>query len=85
MLGDRTLESKSKLYLALSLMQQGHLIRAERIIRRQLKFATHSPYCNDHKLIDICRACWSKLLYCKGIATHSDNQHYLHDNDSHMS
>ncbi|EDV19535.1 uncharacterized protein TRIADDRAFT_62014 [Trichoplax adhaerens] len=81
-LGDPTLISKSKLYLALSLMQQRRFTRAERIIRQQYRFATSNPLCSDYKLIDICRACWSKLLYCKGIATHRDSQSNLDDMDT---
>ncbi|PNF36987.1 hypothetical protein B7P43_G08043 [Cryptotermes secundus] len=61
-LGDPTIVARCKLYLALSLVQRGHLVPARRIIEQQYYLACSAPVL-DTQLISICLGIWAKLKY----------------------
>lgn len=61
-LGDPVIVARCKLYLALSLVQRGHLVSARRIIEQQYYLAC-SALVLDTQLISICLGIWAKLKY----------------------
>lgn len=54
--------ARCKLYLALSLVQRGHLVLARRIIEQQYYRARSAPVL-DTQLISMCLGIWAKLKY----------------------
>jgi hypothetical protein len=54
--------ARCKLYLALSLVQRGHLVPARCIIEQQYHLARSAPVL-DAQLISMCLGIWSKLKY----------------------
>lgn len=61
-LGDPMTVARCKLYLALSLVQRGHLVPARRIIEQQYYLAQSAPVL-DTQLISMCLGIWAKLKY----------------------
>ncbi|KAJ8891669.1 hypothetical protein PR048_004197 [Dryococelus australis] len=61
-LGDPLQVARSKLYLALSLIQQGRLSRARRIIEEQYRTVKSLPVI-DNSVIRMCQGIWAKLKY----------------------
>lgn len=63
-LGDPDTQSRCRLYLALSLTQQGHLRAAKQIIRREFKLVKSAPEeIRDERLVKMCLGMWAKLKY----------------------
>jgi hypothetical protein len=61
-LGDPMTVARCKLYLALSLVQRGHLVSARHIIEQQYHLARSAPVL-DTQLISMCLGIWTKLKY----------------------
>ena len=61
-LGDPMTVARCKLYLALSLVQTGHLVSARRIVEQQYRLACSAPVL-DTRLISMCLGIWAKLKY----------------------
>jgi Domain of unknown function (DUF4807) len=59
-LGDPNLISRCKLFLSISLIQQGNLKLAQKLIREQFEFGKSSY---DTRLVKMCLGIWSKLQY----------------------
>lgn len=63
-LGDPDTQSRCRLYLALSLMQQGKLRIARKIIQREHALALSVPEdLRDIRLVRMCHGMWAKLKY----------------------
>ncbi|XP_077996454.1 uncharacterized protein LOC144449751 [Glandiceps talaboti] len=62
-MGDAVLQSKSKLFLAQSLMQRGYLRHAKIIIRKQYIFAISRDSGYDQRLYNMCMGTWHRLKY----------------------
>lgn len=62
-LGNPILAAQCKVFAALSLIQQGKLKMASRIIREQYKLAGANGYAKDEKLIASCQAAWSRIQF----------------------
>ena len=61
-LGDPLTIARCKLYLALSLVQRGHLAAARRIIEEQYTMARALPVV-DTRLVAMCLGIWARLKY----------------------
>jgi hypothetical protein len=61
-LGDPMTVARCKLYLALSLVQTGHLASARCIVEQQYLLACSAPVL-DTRLISMCLGIWAKLKY----------------------
>ncbi|XP_055381808.1 uncharacterized protein F58A4.6 [Condylostylus longicornis] len=61
-LGDPNMQSRCKLFYSISLIQQGKLRLAKKIIREQYKFAK-SQTVEDFRLIKMCQGIWLKLQH----------------------
>lgn len=61
-LGDPMTVARCKLYLALSLVQTGHLASARYMIEQQYRLACSAPVL-DTRLISMCLGIWAKLKY----------------------
>ena len=61
-LGDPLTVARCKLYLALSLVQTGHLVSARCIVEQQYRLACSAPVL-DTRLISMCLGIWAKLKY----------------------
>ncbi|KAJ7337724.1 hypothetical protein OS493_007876 [Desmophyllum pertusum] len=64
-LGNPVLAAQCKVFAALSLMQQGKLKLASRIIREQYFLAVSNGFGKDEKLISSCKATWYRIQYLK--------------------
>lgn len=60
--GDPTLIARSKLYIAIALIQKNRLREAKHIIRRQFYESLNDPEA-DGRLANMCRGIWLKLQY----------------------
>lgn len=60
-LRDPFLVARCKLYIALSLIQQGQLKTPKQIVKHIYKFSINQ---NDIRLQNMCQGIWAKLKYC---------------------
>lgn len=60
--GDPVLVARSKLYIAIALIQKNNLRAAKHLIRQQYSFA-QSEYEVDERLMKMCLGIWLKLQY----------------------
>lgn len=58
--GDPTIVARSKLYIAIALIQKDQLRAAKHIIRQQYKFSIEEK---DDRLVKMCLGIWMKLQY----------------------
>nr|CAD7456562.1 unnamed protein product [Timema tahoe] len=61
-LGDPAMVARCRLYLSLSLIQRGNLVRARHIVQQQYKWAKCGPVV-DTILVRMCLGIWAKLKY----------------------
>jgi len=62
-LGDPLIESRCRLYMAISLIQRGRLKDARRMVETEYKYACALPANMDPRLKKMCLGVWAKLQY----------------------
>jgi len=62
-LGDPLIESRCRLYMAISLIQRGRIKDARRMVEREYKYACALPANMDPRLKKMCLGVWAKLQY----------------------
>lgn len=73
-LGDPGIQSRCRLYAAISLLQRGYLKSCRDIVKMEFRYAASLPEGGDPRLRRMCLGIWAKLQYHWKLVASSDKK-----------